>query len=42
MGVEEIEVFDVCWIYLAQDRDQSWALLYVWKYVTFLSYLRNY
>jgi hypothetical protein len=25
MVVEEIEVYDVCWIYLAQDSDQWWA-----------------
>ena len=25
MVVEIIEVYDVCWIYLAQDRDHRWA-----------------
>lgn len=24
MCVEEVEVYDVCWIYLIQDRDQWW------------------
>ena len=25
MGVEVIQVYDVCWIYVAQDRDKGWA-----------------
>jgi len=29
MGVEVIEVYDVCWIYLVQDRDQWWSLVYM-------------
>jgi len=42
MVVELIEVYDVCLIYLAQDRGQSWAVVYMWKYVKFLSYLGTY
>jgi len=25
MGVEVIQVYDVCWIYVAQDSDKGWA-----------------
>ena len=25
MGVEVIQVYDVSWIYVAQDRDKVWA-----------------
>ena len=42
MVVEEIEVYDVCWIYLTEDGDQWWALVYLWKCVKFLFYLRTY
>ena len=42
MGVEELEVYGVCWIYLAQDRDQWRALVYVWECAKFLSCVRAY
>jgi len=42
MVFEEIEVYDVCWIYLTEDGDQWWALVYLWKCAKFLSYLRSY
>ena len=42
MGVEEIEVYDVCWIYLAQEREQWRALVYVWKCLKFPSCVRAY
>ena len=42
MVVEETEVCDVCWIYLTEDGDQWWTLVYLWKSVKFLSYLRTY
>ena len=35
-------MYDVSWIYLALDRDHSWALVYMWKYVKFLSCVRTY
>jgi len=42
MVFEEIELCDVCWIYLAVERNQCWAFVYVWKCVKFLSYLSTY
>jgi hypothetical protein len=42
MVVREIEMYDVCWIYLARERDQSWTLVYVWKCMKFFNYLRTY
>ncbi len=42
MSVEEIELYDACLIYLAQDRDEWRALVYVWECVKFLSCVRAY
>ena len=42
MVVEIIEVHDVYWIYLAEVREQSVALVYMWKCVKFLSNVRAY
>jgi len=42
MGVEVIEVYDVFWIYLVQDREQWWSLVYIWKCVIFLTNVRTY
>jgi len=42
MDVEVIEVYGVCWIYLAQDTDQWWSLVYMWKCVKFLTNVRTY
>ena len=42
MVVEEIEVCDVYWIYVTEDGDQWWALVYLWKCVKFLSSFGTY
>jgi len=42
MVVEIIEVYDVYWIYLAEVREQSFAVVYMWKCVKFLSNVKAY
>jgi len=42
MFAEVIEVYDVCWIYLAEVGEQSCAVVYTWKCVKFLSNVKAY
>ena len=42
MVAEVIEIYDVCWIYLAEVREQSSDVVYMWKCVKFLSNVKAY
>jgi len=42
MFAEVIEVYDVCWIYLAEVREQRSDIVYMWKCVIFLSNVKAY